>query len=99
MYNLGDKIKETEERLLRLQGGSNNDDAEEARNLESLLEGPLGKQEAYWYFRSRVVELKDSEKNTKYFHHKASQRKKRNFIKGLKKMTVFVVSMRTRSGV
>lgn len=37
----------------------------------------------YWYLRSRVVELKDGDKNTQYFHHKASQRKKRDYVKGL----------------
>lgn len=36
-----------------------------------------------WHLRSRVAELKDGDKNTQYFHHKASQTKKRNYIKGL----------------
>ena len=30
------------------------------------------KHEAYWYLRSRVAEVKDGDKNTQYFHHKAS---------------------------
>ncbi|XP_057247417.1 uncharacterized protein LOC130589838 [Beta vulgaris subsp. vulgaris] len=47
--------------------------------LDELLE----KQEAYWYLRSCVSEINDGDKNTKYFHHKASQRKLRNFIHGL----------------
>ncbi|XP_010666976.2 uncharacterized protein LOC104884079 [Beta vulgaris subsp. vulgaris] len=49
----------------------------------SLLDELNEKQEAYWYLRSRVAEVKDGDKNTQYFHHKASQRKKRNFVKGL----------------
>ncbi|XP_021742799.1 uncharacterized protein LOC110708884 [Chenopodium quinoa] len=40
-------------------------------------------EESYWYARARTNELRDGDKNTKYFHHKASQRKKRNAILGL----------------
>lgn len=40
-------------------------------------------EEAYWHMRSRVNELKDGDNNTKYFHHKANSRKKRNLIRGL----------------
>lgn len=36
--------------------------------------------ETYWHARARVNELKDGDKNTSYFHHKASQRKRRNLI-------------------
>lgn len=32
---------------------------------------------------SRVNELKDGDRNTKYIHHKANSRKKRNLIRGL----------------
>lgn len=40
-------------------------------------------KESYWHARARANELRDGDKNTKYFHHKASQRKKRNTIHGL----------------
>ena len=36
--------------------------------------------ESYWFARSRANEMKDGDKNTAYFHHKASQRKQRNLI-------------------
>lgn len=40
-------------------------------------------EEAYWHLRFRKNQLKDGDKNTKYFHRKASSRKKRNLIRGL----------------
>lgn len=40
-------------------------------------------EESYWHVRARANELRDGDKNTKYFHHKASQRRKRNRISGL----------------
>ncbi|KAL2892746.1 hypothetical protein RDABS01_008655 [Bienertia sinuspersici] len=40
-------------------------------------------QEPYWYARARANDLRDGEKNTRYFHHKASQRRRRNHIKGI----------------
>ena len=50
---------------------------------EKKLDDLHSKHEAYWYLRSRVAEVRDGDRNSKYFHHKASQRKKRNFVKGL----------------
>ena len=40
-------------------------------------------EKSYWHARARANEIRDGDKNTKYFHHKASQRKRRNRIKGL----------------
>lgn len=54
----------------------------ECERLEVLLDDLHRKNEAYWYLRSRVLELKDGDSNKSYFHHKASQRKKRNRIDG-----------------
>lgn len=41
-------------------------------------------EESYWFTRARANELRDGDKNTSYFHHKANQRKQRNTIKKLK---------------
>ncbi|KAK1390807.1 hypothetical protein POM88_018985 [Heracleum sosnowskyi] len=78
------KIEETEKKLkcAQMQPG-NLVDLEECARLEKQLDELLQKQEAYWFIRSRVSEVRDGDRNTKYFHHKSSQRKQRNTIEGL----------------
>ena len=51
-----------------------------SRQLDELLL----KQEIYWAQRSRVAWLKHGDKNTKFFHTKASQRQRKNYIQGIK---------------
>ena len=36
-----------------------------------------------WGQRAKVQWLKDGDRNTRFFHSKASQRRRKNFIKGL----------------
>ncbi|KAL2935537.1 hypothetical protein RDABS01_018655, partial [Bienertia sinuspersici] len=38
-------------------------------------------EESYWHAPARANELRDGDKSTSYFHHKASQRRKKNEIK------------------
>lgn len=52
-------------------------------DLEHKLDDLHAKNEVHWYMRSRVADVKDGDRNTKYYHHKASQRKRRNTIKGI----------------
>ncbi|KAL5542394.1 hypothetical protein UlMin_010104 [Ulmus minor] len=49
------------------------------KNLNSLLDT----EERYWRQRSRVSWLKDGDRNTKFFHKKATARRKKNEILGL----------------
>lgn len=49
------------------------------KELESLLE----EEESYWKLRSREDWLKSGDKNTRWFHSKATSRKRKNEIKGI----------------
>ena len=51
-----------------------------SKNLDTLLL----KEEIYWAQRSRIPWLKHGDKNTRFFHSKASQRKQRNHIQSIK---------------
>lgn len=46
------------------------------RNLDDLLES----EELWWAQRSQALCLQHGDKNTKFFHQKASQRKNRNWV-------------------
>jgi len=52
--------------------------------VSKTLDDLLLKQEIFWAQRSRVAWLKHGDKNTKFFHSKASQCRRRNHIKGIK---------------
>jgi len=51
-----------------------------SKNLDNLLL----KQEIYWAQRSRISWMKHGDKNTMFFHSKASQQRCRNFIQGIR---------------
>lgn len=83
MENLRRKIKEEEECLARLQQAGGDDDRELVKKCHARLDDLLERHEAFWFLWSKVSEIKEADKNTKYFHHKASPRKKHNYINGL----------------
>ncbi|XP_050231894.1 uncharacterized protein LOC126680759 [Mercurialis annua] len=56
---------------------------EQIKSVESELNDLLWQEEVAWRQRSRVSWLAHGDKNTKFFHRKASARLKRNAIEGL----------------
>ena len=52
--------------------------------ISKQLDELLLKQEIYWHQCSRILWLKYGDENTKFFHSKASQRRRKNFIKGIR---------------
>ncbi|KAL6137214.1 hypothetical protein ACLB2K_062506 [Fragaria x ananassa] len=63
--------------------GISGDVVEEKNRLSSRLHSLLSQEETFWRQRAKVTWLRDGDRNTTYFHHKASNRKRKNNIKGL----------------
>lgn len=55
----------------------------EIKLIEGQIDEILLEEEIYWRQRSRAVWLQERDKNTRFFHLKASNRKKKNTIEGL----------------
>ena len=84
LNNLAKQIEQTEKELKEAhQQPISQASCLQCNNLETKLDELLNKHEAYWFMRSRVTEVRDGDRNTSYFHHKASQRRARNRMKGL----------------
>ncbi|KAL6143754.1 hypothetical protein ACLB2K_054449 [Fragaria x ananassa] len=55
----------------------------EKQALNKKFQELLTAEETIWIQRSKALWLKDGDRNTAYFHHRASNRKQRNSLKGL----------------
>ena len=53
------------------------------KKLEKEINVLLDKEAQMWGQRAKVQWLKDGDRNTRFFHSKASQRRRKNYIKGL----------------
>ena len=91
LCSLGKKIEEKRNRLQVLE--ENNRDASwvECEALRHEINILIEKEEIYWKQRSRISWLRESDRNTKYFHAKAFARRKKNLTVSLKEMDGMVI--------
>ncbi|KAL5571808.1 hypothetical protein UlMin_021405 [Ulmus minor] len=80
---LGKDISGLKKALDRLSSSHSRQDWEEANKVQKQLVSLLHKEEKYWKQRSRVSWLRDGDKNTKFFHRKASNKRFKNEILGI----------------
>ena len=78
------KIKEKRKLLQEaIQADRDGSKGDEIDYLRKEINELLDEEEIRWNQRSRVDWLKLGDRNTQYFHHRASQRKRKNEIRGL----------------
>ena len=95
LSSLGKKIEEKRNRLQVLE--ENNRDASwvECEALRHEISILIEKEEIYWKQRSRISWLREGDRNTKFFHAKASARRKKNLIVSLKEMDGTVIELQS----
>ena len=83
--NVVQKIKRTKELLWKAEEeATRSGNSDEMERLKSELRCLYDKEEKMWQQRSRLQRLQNRDQNTRFFHGTATQRKRRNFIKGLR---------------
>ncbi|KAL9690527.1 hypothetical protein QQ045_010929 [Rhodiola kirilowii] len=86
--NVKNEVNCLKERIQRLRGESRSEESAEMElELCNELDEWLDREELFWRQRSKAELLKNGDRNTSYFHVKASQRKKRNHIEKLRNLS------------
>lgn len=81
--SLRSAISRKEEEIQALAACEGDDGWADSLRAEDKLEALLEEEEDFWRSRSREVWLQSGVRNTKWFHAKASQRRRRNHIEGI----------------
>ena len=83
--NVKNNIKQTKDRLWRAEDDSARiGEFEEVDRLKRELNILYDKEEKMWQQWSRVMWLQNGDRNTNFFHGLTTQRKRKNFIKGIR---------------
>lgn len=83
--NVQKNIKQIKDRLWMVEEVSTKTRVyEDVVRLKTELSDFYDKEEMMWQQRSQIQWLKSGDQNTKFFHGLVTQRKRRNFIKGLR---------------
>lgn len=78
------KIKDARVRLAMLDEAAPSESMARERKLTCKeIDKLLGLEEVMWRQRSRVANLKEGDQNTRYFHMKATGRRRKNTIRGV----------------
>lgn len=86
--NITKKIKQAREKMAKLDGSAPNADMVRERKATcEEIDNLLHLEETTWRQRSRVDNLREGDQNTKYFHMKATGRRRRNMIRGIRSDT------------
>lgn len=80
--HVGHQIKTLRNRLQVLEAAPEQN-TDSIRQVRQTLNSWLDMEEVMWKQRSRNNYLKEGDRNTSFFHTKASNRKQRNWIQGL----------------
>ncbi|KAL5787629.1 hypothetical protein ACOSP7_004578 [Xanthoceras sorbifolium] len=81
--NFSHRLALKKKELHDLNSHVNSSSWKRVREVEKELEALLYKEERYWHQRSRVSYLRSGDRNTRYFHSKATGRQRQNHIEGL----------------
>lgn len=80
------KIKDARKRMAEIDGSVPTEEiVREKKMVCNELDKLLGMEETMWRQQSRVDNLKEGDRNTKYFHMKATGRKRWNMLRGVRK--------------
>lgn len=76
-------LEEKHRELEELMGLNNVENAEAVKKVKEEINTRLYNDELHWHQRSKSIWLQAGDKNTKFFHQRASQRRRKNHIGGV----------------